>query len=548
MKSAFLKWDVDGSGFLEFDELFEIMVPGNFSGEGHLMHKLSKGELQKGGEATFQQIQMAMKGILPQKRLDQKQWAAKLDKKSTEKEHTKLMETHELCQIVRDKVNSHSRGGHTQMRDSYNFFGRPSHGITKQAFKEKLNLWCLFLTNAQLDAVFAQIDADGNGVVSFAEFLRFFGADNNFHPLYMEKGATGGVLDRKLSFLPDCTHNHTGASTGPDAEEQNAMSRTRRNMKLNASGTPMRHVVRAAISQASRKGQGLRLVDPTFRQDRNGMLANGDYRIEEVSQFISRLLQNARTTVLERGVGENALDYLSSRLLAQGANKFSATQLKKEIGKNFAKPLPILRAHFLGPVLQHYTIPARATLDDMGFDVRALLRDARPVYDAMTTAKSESIRSMQPGTRTLGQVQLKPNHIDSEVAFLTGRSAHEQALHRSLNRATLTLESPRSSEPSPGYLRRSLSKSQMRAALQKKLGSSRSSPSGSWTLPLAASPRTRDPIETQLSQQMLPAGGSSLRGVPSPIPSWPAGLKPAPEPSRRLDLSRLPAAGITSRS
>jgi hypothetical protein len=333
--------------------------------------------------ASENDIQLAAKGTLPPRRASVGTVTRKLDKKSKEKEHTKLMETHELCQIVRDKVNAHAQGGHTQMADSYTFFGRPSHGITKQAFKEKLNLWSLFLTNAQLDAVFAQIDADGNGVVSFTEFLNFFGAENNFHPLYMPQQSTGGALDRRLSFLPGAAKREAKSVS----KIKGGMDRIKANPKMLASGVPLTENVLRGVKSAHSKSDDARMYDPTYRNDRNGILMNGDYGRKEVTQFLSRLLQNAHAQVEGGRLYMSPMQYIEAKLTK---TMLTVKRFEQILQSDLSRPLR-MKAHILGTAIQHYK---DSTKEDM-IDTAQIIRDAALLSGKIVTMIDKNASGMR---------------------------------------------------------------------------------------------------------------------------------------------------------
>jgi hypothetical protein len=320
-------------------------------------------------------------------------------------ENNKLMETAHLCQIVREKVNAHAKGGHTQMRDSYNFFGRARRGITKDAFKEKLNLWSLFLSPEQLDAVFAQIDDDDNGVVSFDEFLRFFGAENNYHPLYkVAKSHAGeGKGGRRLSFLPQKKEQ-----SGSESHAKNAIDdRVKANPKMLASG--LVGGVKSALrphdpytkSNALRhtKSNALRLHDPSYRNDRNGSLPNGDFSVREVAQFLSRLLQNAHAQVQGGRLYTSPLEYLRSKL---GDAPLPPKKFQQILKRDLSRPL-CMTPHIIGVALQFYTSPISKRLD-----VVQILRDAAPLSEsiaAMINSNASNMRSIRK--------HIKHQHMDA---------------------------------------------------------------------------------------------------------------------------------------
>jgi hypothetical protein len=271
------------------------------------------------------------------------------------------------------------------MRDSYNFFGRPSCGITKDAFKKKLHLWSLFLSPEQLDAVFAQIDDDDNGVVSFDEFLRFFGAENNYHPLYMPKNHTGGGKGgRRLSFLPQKKEQ-----SGSESHVKNAIDRVKANPKMLASGLQLNHEVVRGVKSAHTKSNALRLHDPSYRNDRNGILRNGDFSVREVAQFLSRLLQNAHAQVQGGRLYTTPLEYLHSKL---GDVPLPPKKFQQILKRDLSRPL-CMKPHILGVALQFYTSPI-----DKRLDVVQILRDATPLSEsiaAMINSNASNMRSIR---------------------------------------------------------------------------------------------------------------------------------------------------------
>jgi Ca2+-binding EF-hand superfamily protein len=186
MDAAFSKWDTDSSGDIDFDEFCDVVLPSDYTHEGALMHQIVRG-FKESESVTAKDVELC-----PTKLLE------KLDKNSVEKLHTSHLSTHQLVNIIRRKISQGSRGGNSEMGDAYALFGRPKLGISKRTFKHKLNLWGLFPSKDQLGQIFLMFDQDGNGVISFSEFIAFVGADAtdaSSHPLYTN------MKEKKLDFV-----------------------------------------------------------------------------------------------------------------------------------------------------------------------------------------------------------------------------------------------------------------------------------------------------------------------------------------------------------
>jgi Ca2+-binding EF-hand superfamily protein len=364
LKECFAKWDQDNSGLVDFDEFFNIVMPNDFSSQKTLMHDLAKGFLQK-ERATMQEIFLANIGARGSRRDSLGTMNKKLDAASVEKMRSGFMTTPEIVEIIRTKVSAHSTGGNREMTDSYGFFGRPRLGISKEDFKQKLNLWSIFVTPEQLDNIFAQIDTDGNGKISFNEFLAFFGSENNYHPLYADKSAVGGVNDRRLSFLP-----------GRKAKPGSGMTKTKPEQLVNASGKPLNAITRSKINSARRKNKERRLREPSYRLDRNGMLDSTGHgsslRRTEVTAFLTRLLQNAHAQLVARGLqGQcDALEFVQEAL--GGRTKMPIKAFKKLVQQDLAGPLR-MQPHTLNPAIHFYT----SGLQSKDVDSGQLMRDLR---------------------------------------------------------------------------------------------------------------------------------------------------------------------------
>jgi hypothetical protein len=140
---AFKKWDADGGGDIDFDEFCDVILPKDYSDGQGMMEKIARG---------FTESPLAGGGL--PKREEQTALLAKLDRGSVEKTRTSGMSKHDVVAIIREKILQGSKGGNSEMGDAYARFGRPKYGISKKAFKHKLNTWGLFPSTQQLDEIF----------------------------------------------------------------------------------------------------------------------------------------------------------------------------------------------------------------------------------------------------------------------------------------------------------------------------------------------------------------------------------------------------------
>eukprot|EP00937_MAST-01D_sp_MAST-1D-sp2_P000676 g676.t1 len=77
----------------------------------------------------------------------------------------------DIERMVRDKINDSTRSFTVQRQRMYQLFGRPTAGITRAKFRNRLHCWGIIPTEAQIDEIFRRWDADGNGKIDFKEFM-----------------------------------------------------------------------------------------------------------------------------------------------------------------------------------------------------------------------------------------------------------------------------------------------------------------------------------------------------------------------------------------
>jgi Ca2+-binding EF-hand superfamily protein len=331
LRQAFRKWDEDGSGLIDFDEFCDIIIEKDYPEEAGL-HRVVRGFASE-KEATSSDIVLARIGAGVARRPNQKTMHQILNKGSVQKSHSTQMHIDDVIECVRKKIQSHSKGGNREMIETFRLFDRPKHGISKPAFKHKLNLWGLHVSDQQLGAVFGMIDTDGNGKISFAEFVSFFGQESNEHPLYFNykkrvhtAGEGGNTkkeeeehmearMRRKLSFLPQRTI----------PEKQMFLSQTSAPKQMLTNGKSVTQTKEEDINTASFK----------YNNRRQRTTLRGD-----VVLFLKRLLQNAHYAVCN---GE-----------AHGAT--SAIQFAES---QFPLKKPMKNAVFLQVVQQGFARPMR---------------------------------------------------------------------------------------------------------------------------------------------------------------------------------------------
>jgi Ca2+-binding EF-hand superfamily protein len=420
MKEAFAKWDVDGSGAIDFDEFFMIVMPGDFTEKKAMMHDLAKGMLQK-EVVSLNDVYLANIGARVNKRPNQLQLASILDKGSTEKTHTEQMKIHELVEVIRDKISCHSTGGNREMTDCYALFNRPKLGISLKDFNKKLNMWSLHASKEQLEEIFRMIDTDGNGKISFHEFLAFFGGENNRHPLHQPATATGGVGDRRLSFLP-----------GRVAMEGAAIHRTAPEIVRNASGKSIKAMTDGHIATAGSKHNARRLVEPSFRSDRNGILRGGEFRSTEITVFLTRLLQNAHAQIIGQRMG-GAHPISPTQLVESHFGSIpwiTVTNFKKIVHQDLAGPLR-MKPHIFNNALHYYSRDGFPTDDNSSsVDAASLLRDAKALAGTHEmkakleyNAKNMNTVKKHINAQQTGRSLVHPSFLTPHMTERTGTSS-----------------------------------------------------------------------------------------------------------------------------
>jgi hypothetical protein len=70
---------------------------------------------------------------------------------------TRKLKVSDVEALLRDKIQQNSRSSQTQIFDAFKMFGRPSQGISKEAFRKKVQGWGIPLTSAQVDACFGKV-------------------------------------------------------------------------------------------------------------------------------------------------------------------------------------------------------------------------------------------------------------------------------------------------------------------------------------------------------------------------------------------------------
>jgi Ca2+-binding EF-hand superfamily protein len=418
MEEAFKKWDLDNSGLIDFDEFFMIIMPPDFSNKHSMMHDLAKGLMQK-EQCSMNEVYLANIGARVNKRPGQAEVSALLDKGSKELHHTSQMEIHKIVEVIRSKISSHSRGGNREMTDCYALFNRPKLGITMADFKNKLNLWGLHCTKSQLDEIFFMIDADGNGKISFHEFLAFFGAENNHHPLHLPATATGGIKDRRLSFLP-----------GRQAMEGAAIHRTEPAVVRNASGKSVKSITDGGIESAGKVHMERRLMEPSFRNDRNGILRGGQFRSTEVTAFLTRLLQNAHAQIIGQNASCTPFQLIQSRF-GGAPGWISVKAFKKIVNQELVGPLR-MKPHILNPAIHYYSStqgPAEENAPN-GVNITGMLRDvgalaATPSIKSKLNYDASNMRTIKRHieAQQTGKSLVHPSFLTPHMTQRTGINA-----------------------------------------------------------------------------------------------------------------------------
>ena len=203
--AIFDKWDADGNGTIDYNEFMAQMLAKDYdiNDDG----KTSAADMFRGfsepASTTFNDVMLAAVGQRKVKRPDEETMYSQIDR-AREKAGTLAgqkrdygraaagggggadeYDIDEVEAMISDKIMCHSRGDNVEKASSYAMFGRPERGITKRAFKFKLNQWGVHLHPRALEMLFQKYDADGSGRIDFLEFMKAFGGEGKAHPISM---------------------------------------------------------------------------------------------------------------------------------------------------------------------------------------------------------------------------------------------------------------------------------------------------------------------------------------------------------------------------
>ena len=83
------------------------------------------------------------------------------------------MRAKRVFELIQQKIGEHTSADDRITLNAFRLFGRPHKGVLrKQDIVRRLCDWGINPTNDELNAVFKQIDSDGNGVIDFYEFVQ----------------------------------------------------------------------------------------------------------------------------------------------------------------------------------------------------------------------------------------------------------------------------------------------------------------------------------------------------------------------------------------
>ena len=150
----FSRFDVDGSGFLDFEELVKHCMPADYT---------SKTWQAKRCEAIAEGLTFKVAPDAP----------------NFPRAHEKFRPTVEQHEDqLRRALKARCRRPQDQFRVAYLIFGKPKHGITLPVFVRVLRKLGMHLTTEEATLLMGRYDADGSGQLDFVEFSRgLMGAD-----------------------------------------------------------------------------------------------------------------------------------------------------------------------------------------------------------------------------------------------------------------------------------------------------------------------------------------------------------------------------------
>jgi Ca2+-binding EF-hand superfamily protein len=77
----------------------------------------------------------------------------------------------EIEKKIQDKIGERAANATVEKQDAFKIFDCPSKGITKPLFKSKMEKLGLFLSNREITELYKRYDPDGDGTITFQEFM-----------------------------------------------------------------------------------------------------------------------------------------------------------------------------------------------------------------------------------------------------------------------------------------------------------------------------------------------------------------------------------------
>jgi hypothetical protein len=213
MRAAFRKWDANGNGSLSLDEFLVLVLGADFDyTHKSVYNSFTEEACPSSSPLAMLSFQQGMQGHRPLRRDSLRTDIKKMQLKGCKL--TKQMEVAEVVKLIREKIfslsNSNCAGRTAAI---YKLVGRPENGLSKHMLKERLTIWGIHVTAAQLSQLFLQIGGvDLQGRVSFNNFMHYLGADAGVEAQEHPLGDGNAGENRATPFSPTKTSNlnHSG--------------------------------------------------------------------------------------------------------------------------------------------------------------------------------------------------------------------------------------------------------------------------------------------------------------------------------------------------